>query len=170
MRLCLERERWDRSGHAAFGVEHVKPKGTAEFEGLICDYGNLVYACNRCNSWKRDVILVDPCSAALAIHLRMDADGTMTGLTPDGERLISTLGLNDARPRQVRQRSMRVLRLYQVKPDDPDIRAMYLDFFSYPDEIPDLDSLRPESNSRQDGLAEAYFRQRTEGRLAETYF
>jgi hypothetical protein len=23
---CLERERWDRSGHAAFGVDHVKPK------------------------------------------------------------------------------------------------------------------------------------------------
>ena len=56
---CLERERWYPNGHAGFGVDHVRPKGQAEYEHLICYYPNLVYACNRCNSAKQDRLLVD---------------------------------------------------------------------------------------------------------------
>src|SRR5713101_4457496 len=33
---CLERERWYPSGHAGFGVDHVKPKGVANYAHLIC--------------------------------------------------------------------------------------------------------------------------------------
>lgn len=167
---CLERERWDRNGHAAFGVDHVKPQGSPEYEALVCAYDNLVYACNRCNSWKRDVVLLDPCSERLAEHVRMVADGAMVGLTQDGAKLVYVLGLNDQRSRTVRRRFLRVLRLFQDHPDDPDILALYLDCFGYPDDLPDLEPLNPPANSRPDGLNDSYFRQRAEGRLPADYF
>jgi hypothetical protein len=65
---------------------------------------------------------------------------------------------------------LRVLLLFQMRPDDPEVRALYLDYFGFPDDLPDLDALRPESNTRPGGLTDAYFRQRRDGRLAETYF
>jgi hypothetical protein len=42
--------------------------------------------------------------------------------------------------------------------------------FVYPDDLPDLDSLRPSENSRPAGLTETYFRQCAEGRLPKTHF
>jgi hypothetical protein len=38
---CLEREQWYPNGHAGFGVDHVKPKGQAEYAYLVCHYPNL---------------------------------------------------------------------------------------------------------------------------------
>src|SRR5579862_2321903 len=81
---CLERERWYPSGHAAFGIDHVQPKGNPNNLALICDYENLVYACNRCNSEKRDQTLLDPCVAPLIDHVRVDEGGAIVGLTPEG--------------------------------------------------------------------------------------
>ncbi len=165
---CLERERWYPNGHAAFGVDHVLPKSDSAHAALICHYPNLVYACNRCNSVKQNRILLDPCTAAFGEHVSVNAEGMISGSTIDGDRLIYTLGLN--RRTATRERYIKILRLSQEFPDHAEVQALYRDYFGYPDDLPDLDSLRPESNSRQDGLAEAYFRQRTEGRLAETYF
>jgi hypothetical protein len=167
---CLERERWDRNGHAGFGVDHVKPKGKPEFASLICNYENLVYACNRCNSLKRDEVLLDPCAAALADHVRVADDGSIAGLTPEGKDLVRHLALDDGVAENTRERCLRVLRLYQSHPDDPDIRALYLDYFGYPDDLPNLARLKPKTNSPSAGLAEAFFRLRAEGRLSETYF
>jgi len=167
---CLERERWDRTGHAAFGVDHVKPKGKPEYGALICVYDNLVYACNRCNAWKRDVILLDPCSERLAEYIFMDADGVMIGRTHPGMTLVNILGLNQTRPRAVRQRLLRVLRLFQCNPNDPEVQALYFDCFGFPDDLPDLAPLNPPENSRPDGLKATYFRQREEGLLPNEYF
>ena len=58
---CLERERWYPSGDAAFGVDHIRSKSNPENRDLICDYENLLYACNRCNSAKRDLVVLNPC-------------------------------------------------------------------------------------------------------------
>ena len=84
--------------------------------------------------------------------------------------MVNLLGLNMINPQTVRQRCLRVLLLYQKQPNDPEVRALYLDYFGYPDNLPDLDVLLPESNTRLAGLTEAYFRQRHEGRLAAMYF
>jgi hypothetical protein len=167
---CLERERWYPSGHAAFSVEHVLPKGAPDNLALICAYENLVYACNRCNSVKQDHLLLDPCATPLAEHLRVSDDGSISGLTAQGQRLVRLLGLNKIGPRTIRQRCLRVLLLYQNNPDNPDIQALYLDYFGYPDDLPNLDELRPASNSRPEGAADCYWRQRAENRLPETYF
>src|SRR5438045_7926484 len=52
---CLWSERWEANGHHGFGVEHVQPQATTPEQRL--DYDNLVYACNTCNSTRRDVPL-----------------------------------------------------------------------------------------------------------------
>jgi hypothetical protein len=91
---CLERERWYPSGHAAFGVDHVLPKSAPANRARIAAYGNLVYACNRCNSAKRERLLLDPCAAALAEHVRIADDGMIEALTRQGRRLVRLLGLN----------------------------------------------------------------------------
>ena len=50
------------------------------------------------------------------------------------------------------------------------MQALYRNYFGYPDDLPNLDVLRPETNSRREGLKDAYFRQRAEGRLPDVYF
>jgi hypothetical protein len=166
---CLERERWYPSRDAAFGVEHVRPQSDPHYAALICVYDNLVYACNRCNSVKRDEVLLDPCATAFADHVAAGSDGSISGLTPDGCDLVNLLGLNELDPMRVRQRYLRILTLYQTYPDDSEVRSLFLDHFGYPDDLPDLASLRPNENSRPAGVAESYFQQRAEGRLPETY-
>ncbi len=167
---CLERERWYPSGHAAFGVDHVQPKTNPKNASLLCNYENLVYACNRCNSVKQDWLLLDPCGTALAEHVRVADHGSILAFTAEGAKLVEHLGLNKSPQPMIRQRCLRIVRLFQAQPRNSEVRELYLDYFGYPDDLPDLDALRPASNSRPAGLAEAYFRQRREGRLGETYF
>jgi hypothetical protein len=119
---------------------------------------------------KKDRLLLDPCETPLAEHLFVSEDGSISGLDEKGQSLVDLLGLNKIGPRAVRQRCMRVLLLYEDRPDVPEVRALYLDYFDYPDDLPNLDSLRPKENSRPTGLERAYFRQRAEGKLPETYF
>jgi hypothetical protein len=166
---CLERERWYPSGQAAFGVDHTRAQSKSQFRHLLCDYENLVYACNRCNSAKRERALLNPCTSALSEHVWIDDDGTAHALTKQGRRLVNILGLNQIDVKTFRQRCLRVLRLYELGPRDPDVRALYLDHFGYPENLPDLSKLRPENNSRPAGMTDAYYLQRLEGRLAEAY-
>src|SRR5262249_9852807 len=123
---CLERERWDRNGHAGFGVDHVKPKGQPEFAHLVCHYSNLVYACNRCNTAKKEKMLIDPCEMAFADHLRIDDEGEIIGLSIEGWRVINILGLDLQRPTNERQAKLRILRLYRRYPHDQEVQALFL--------------------------------------------
>src|SRR5206468_3770277 len=50
---CLWREVWEADGQHGFGVEHVQPQAAAPAQRL--EYDNLLYACNLCNSTRRDV-------------------------------------------------------------------------------------------------------------------
>ena len=167
---CLERERWSSSGHAAFAVDHVRPQGNPEFASLVCDYKNLVYACNRCNSAKRDQLLLNPCKVWMSRHLSIAEDGAIVGLTTEGRHLVNCLGLATPQSQGIRQRCLRILSLYRANPNDPHVRALYVDYFGYPDDLPNLAALRPTRNTRPTGIVDAYFRQREEGRLPETYF
>jgi hypothetical protein len=166
---CLERERWYPNWADAFGVEHVLAKSDPANAAFINDYDFLVYGCNRCNSAKNTVPILNPCATAMATHLRVGDDGAIHGLTAEGEFLIEQLGLDEPNARTVRLRYLRVLWLYQLKPDDEEIRKMYLDYFGFPTELPNLEALRPHANSRAEGLRDCYFRQKTEDRLPEVY-
>jgi hypothetical protein len=166
---CLARERWYPSGHAGFGVEHVKPKDRPAYRDLICVYDNLVYACNRCNSVKQTNLLLNPCEEAFGEHLRVHRNGKIEGLTRAGRDLIRTLKLATPAAERIRQQYLALQRLYLKLPEDPQVSALCLTAFGFPDDLPDLAALRPEANTRPEGLADCYHRQRLEGRLPATY-
>jgi hypothetical protein len=153
---CLEREMWYPNRAAAFSVDHVVPQ--SEDDALICIYGNLVYACVRCNSAKQDVNLIDPTATAFGQHLRVEADGRITALTVEGQDLIDLLHLDKRPAVDVRAEYLRRLRLEEHHPDDPEIRRHFIEAFKYPDDLPNLKALRPpRGNSREAGRESCYF-------------
>ena len=162
-------ERWHPSGQAAFAVDHAKPKGKAKYAHLVCDYRNLLYVCNRCNSAKRDRILLDPCRAGFAQHLTVGPDGSIAANTKEGKRLIRILGLDLEGPTKVRWHYLCLAALYQWSPHDPEVRELYLYAFGFPDDLPNLASLRPTTNAKPAGIEASYLRQREAGRLPTTY-
>lgn len=166
---CLERERWYPSGDASFGVDHVLTKGIPAYAHLICVYGNLVYACNRCNSIKQDEILLDPCATAFADHLTVAADGTITAITREGQDLIDILALDLSDRTEERRNRLRLQAMYQRDPTNEDVRALYFAAFGYPRDLPDLAKLKPKNNSRPEGIAQSYYRRSVERTLPETY-
>lgn len=166
---CLERERWYPNGHAGFGVDHVMPKGQECYAHLLCHYPNLVYACNRCNSAKRDKLLINPCEVGFAAHIRVHDDGEIEGITTEGKRVVNDLGLDLRGPTATRLEQITILRLYTKYPDDDEMRALYLSAFGFPDDIPDLSEHTRTKNTKPEGIARSYFRLRAAKELPETY-
>ena len=166
---CLERERWYPNGHGGFGVDHVRPKGQAEYAHLICNYSNLVYACNRCNTAKNGSILIDPCDVAFADHLRVDDNGEITGLTVEGWRVINILGLDLRLPTNERKMKLRILDLYRRYPYDDTLQALYSDAFGFPEDLPNLAIHSRGKNTKPEGISQSYYRQRETGTLPPTY-
>ena len=156
---CLERERWYPSGHDAFGVDHVKPKGRAEYMSLVCNYEYLVYACNQCNAKKGDSMLIDPCTFTFSEHLDVDDEGSIEGLGKEGRRLIKMLCLDSNKRTRVRRYYLRILELHHNYPDDSAVEEMYCDAFGFPEDLPDVVKLRPRGNNRPLGIKKAYHAQ-----------
>src|SRR4051812_9790541 len=75
---CLEREVWYPDGEDSFSADHVVPQ--SKDANRVTDYTNLIYACTRCNSYRRQIRTLDPTKVALGKHLRVEADGALTGL------------------------------------------------------------------------------------------
>jgi hypothetical protein len=135
-----------------------------------CDYENLVYACLRCNSWKRDQWpVLDPCLSAFGEHLRIQDDGTIEDLTTEGERLIAILALDYPPLVDFRRRWIAALRVLNERLDE-DVTKTLREFLGFPDDLPDLASLRPPGgNSRPEGVETSYFALRELGLLPSTY-
>jgi len=166
---CLERERWYPNGHHAFGVDHAKPKGNPLFAYLECDYDNLLYACNRCNSSKGRAELIDPTETAFGNHITIDIDGKIRGLSNEGKFLISVLSLDAEWITRIRQRYLGIAMLYQRYADDPDVAELYFDAFGYPPDLPDLTVLRPAKNDRPEGLEQSYWAMNSRNALDRVY-
>ncbi len=165
---CLWRERWEVDGHHGFGVEHVQPQSAAAEQRL--DYDNLVYACNTCNSTRRDVPLpIDPREEPPGSHLRLAADGTVHGTSKAEEDLIDLCRLN--RPLLVTARR-RILSLIAVlrASDRPEAVEALKDLLSFPSDLPDLGALRPPAgNARPGGVTTCCFERRRRGELPDVY-
>ncbi len=164
---CLERELWYPNRQAAFAVEHVLPRSTHPH--LVCEYENLVYACGRCNSFKQDWTTLDPTAVALAEHLQVEPDGSVTARTPQGEEYLYLFHLNDPPAIEVRRATLTILGLKRDFPDDPRVDRLFQQAFGFPEDLPNLDAKRPKHNRRPEGLLEAYDRQHREGRLPLVY-
>ena len=165
---CLERETWYPDTAASFSVEHVIAQ--SEDEARICDYTNLVYACTRCNSTRQDKRILDPTEVAFGDHLRLGDDGHLMGVTVDGQYLIKLLRLNEGRIVAVRRKYLRLLSLAEKYPADALIAAIILEEFGFPDDTPDLRTMRPPGgNTRPGSERSCYFVRRENGSLPPTY-
>jgi hypothetical protein len=165
---CLQREMWSRDRSTVFSIDHVIPQ--AEDETLICVYGNLVYACLRCNSAKQNVRVLDPTREGMARHLRVNLDGTVTGLNDEGCFLIDLLHLNAASMSKERLRILRILQRREKYPKDKGGEADFLEAFGYPEDLPDLQSLRPPGGNPLDvNRPNCFHARRARGELPSVY-
>jgi hypothetical protein len=155
-------------GEDAFAVDHLHARARAP--KLTADYENLVYACCRCNSIKTDApCILNPCEQAYGQHLEVLSDGTIQGLTRQGQELIAICKLD--RPRIVQARKQ-LLDLFEMLHEAGTARAVSLleHYLGFPDNLPVLSHHRPPSgNSRPAGLAQAYHLQRQRGQLPSCY-
>lgn len=165
---CLERELWYPDRAASFSVDHVISQAAAP--GLALDYANLVYACTRCNSAKRDHRVLDPTTSAFGDHLRLGQNGVLVAMTAAGRRLITRLCLNEVPALRERQKYLRIVAIYLSQPDDARIAALYSDLFGYPHDMPDLRALRPPGGNANPGSEDTcYFARAERGELPATY-
>ena len=85
-------------------------------------------------------------------------------MTNPAREIIARLGLDSAKIRQWRLVWIRNVEL--AKQYDPD---HYERLLRYPDDMPDLSRLAPESNSKPGGVHESFFARRSRAEMPEYY-
>ncbi len=159
---------WYPDRASSFCVDHIEPR--SKKPSLICEYRNLVYSCNRCNSAKQDQLILDPTSVAFASHLNVRPDGSIDGLSTEGRELIDILGLNETPAIDNRRRYLLLIGLKDEFPDDPTVHQLFIQSFAYPIDLPDLTRLRPPGgNSRTRSEQRGFHALRSRGKLGEVY-
>jgi hypothetical protein len=164
---CLEREQWYPNRADAFSVDHVIPKSSAPKRA--CDYANLVYAWGRCNYNKLDVRLPDPTHVDSGDCLSVNDDGIIWALSADGANLIDVLHVNDSPAIDTRRKYIRSINLKLDYPQDAEVHESFAQDFGFPDDLPDLASMRPpRGNLAKSRRGWSYLELRRLNRLGET--
>jgi len=164
---CLERERWTPDPAGSFSVDHFQSK--SKYGSLINDYDNLFYSCVRCNRAKlTNTGVLNPCETIYGRHLLIDRSGHIIGLTLDGNIHINILQLNDE-DRVRRRGGFIALMDYLMQHGDAQARSFIEYLMGYPNDLPDLGSLRPPTNFRPDGTKESAYYLRESGNLMRIY-
>ncbi len=158
---CLKRENWGQVT-GEFELDHFQPQSLSP--QLRLDYFNLVYACRRCNEVKLGQPVDNPLTLLSAEWVLVGPDGILTSNLPEVKRLIQQLDLNSPRLKKWRVMWMRIVELAMKR--DPELHSQLMGF---PDDLPNLASLRPPQNSRPDGVENSWFAKRQRGELADTY-
>jgi hypothetical protein len=164
---CLAREQWERDPRSSFGVEHLTPQSTDQSKAL--DYDNLAYACNSCNSARRQCPLpTEFLNSTMGDHVRLEGDGRYVHATEIGRSMIDLLKLN--LPFFVEARRRILFAYGRTIGQYGGVQGADFDLFRFPGDLPDLSALRPPNgNDRPAGLGESAFRRRSEGRLPDFY-
>lgn len=155
---CLKREKWGQVT-GEFEIDHFEPQKLSPERRA--DYENLVYACRRCNSVKRDQSIAGPFVLLSAERIRILPDGTLHAQDDEARRLVRQLDLNSPRLQQWRVMWMRIVALAEERDRD-----LWETLVSLPDDLPNLSRLRPPANSRQEGVRESWFERRSRGEFA----
>jgi hypothetical protein len=160
---------WYPNRSDGFGVDHFAPK--SEQSELETMYENLIYACNRCNSFKRTTnVLPNPSGEAYGDHLRLGDNGVVEGLTLDGKKAIAILHLNDGPALKTRQLVLHILQAKLRHEDNSQIDSIFRSYFGYPEDLPDLRTLKPPAgNEREEATSICYFVMREIGNLPQFY-
>lgn len=157
---CLKRMVWSPTD--VWSVDHLIPQDEAK--ELVCEYDNLVLACQCCNRLKSNHRVPDPGRVAYGQCLRVSPDGAIIPLNKSGHRLVRDLRLNE--PRYQRWRSQRMRELRALAHCDP---VGYEQVMGFPKDLPDLAKLKPELNIRPQGIQESWFAKRQRGELPKVY-
>lgn len=159
--FCLFRERWGY-GRALWDIDHLIPQ--ARDPNLALVYDNLLYVCRSCNSTKSFHLVPDPSNLAFGSSLKINEDGTIVALNRDGQLLVQVLRLDNQD--YTRFRRLIIQTLKSLLDNDP---PTFQDWMSYPEDMPNLASLRPLGNTRPAGLNDSFFERRARGELPEIY-
>ncbi len=158
---CLKRETWGQVT-SEFELDHFEPQSLNP--QLRLNYLNLVYACRRCNAVKRDQTVADPFRLLRSTLATALPDGSLRPRDRDTQRLILQLDLNSPRLKSWRVMWMRIVALAS----DRDT-SLYFQLVGFPEDLPDLNKLRPPLNIRKEGLEDCWFARRQRGNLLAAY-
>lgn len=138
---CLRRERWI-GRFANFDIDHIVPR---ESGGAALDYGNLAYACHRCNVAKSKRSVPHPENVAYGKCVEVDDEGNIRWLNREGRLLVRSVRLDEEDITERRKHDLRYLcYLYRNN------RELFHEHMSAPDELPDLRRKRADTNSKPD--------------------
>lgn len=163
--FCLRREQWSLIV-GTWDIDHFAPQSSHPQNRL--DYENLLYVCHTCNAIKNDRTVSDPCRIAFGHCLKVRADGTIAALNENGKVLIEQLRLDNADYTRFRSLMIDILRAL-LRSSDPNDRQTYIRLMGYPDDLPDLNRLRPPSNRKPEGINDSCYARRIRGELPEIY-
>ena len=158
---CLIREEWGRLA-GEFDLDHFQPQ--VNRPELTTEYENLVYACHTCNIRKSASTTFDPEFWLTKEMVRVFPDGRIEGVSLESRAIIAKLGLDSPKYRKWRLIWIRNVELARVHDFE-----QYKRVLSYPDDLPDLVTLQPATNSRPDGVQKSYYALRSRGELPEYY-
>jgi hypothetical protein len=159
---CLNREQWVIA-KGTFAIDHFVAVSADPV--LVADYDNLLYACVACNLTRGKQAIPNPLQHLLAATVEVQGNGQIEARSTPAAEIVEALVLND--PEYVRRRGRMIDLLNDLEQRRPDLCAIWL---GYPDNLPDLGSLRPPGgNTRPDGIEQSHFRRRQRGELPATY-
>ena len=146
----------------SYDLDHFLPQ--VSNDDLSTDYDNLVYSCHTCNLGKNAIVIPDPFKTLVANNVVVFADGTIEGTTIDAKATIRKLDLNADDYCRFRVTWIRIIEL--AAQEDADL---YQRLLTYPDNLPNLATKQPDSNSRPSGVENSFYAKRTAGTLPATY-
>ena len=158
---CLKRETWG-TVREGFDIEHFVSSKVASNERLT--YRNLVYACHECNLRKGSASVSDPVQCCTAIEIMLLDNGFLVGMTRNARMVIAVVALNS--PKMIRWRKlwMQIVELAQTH----DLVLLY-QLLAYPDDLPDLETLKPPSNEKPQSVRGSLHVRQRNGNLPASY-
>ena len=114
--------------------------------------------------YKLDQTVDDPLTILSSETAIVLPDGVIAAEQVKTKRLIQQLDLNSPSLRKWRVMWMRIADLAKERDAD-----LYQQLVGFPEDLPNLDRLRPPSNSRLSGIEASWYAKRQRGQLPETY-
>jgi hypothetical protein len=142
---CLHRETFSYF-KSCFDLDHQIPQ--TEDESLACNYENIVYSCHRCNSQKNKWLLTSPFDKSFGSMLSINEDGIVDFTDDEGYAIVEALGLNDPEFVMFRKKIISLAKVFFML-GDKDAESLW---FGIPQNVPDLNTLRPKANPKEGGI------------------
>lgn len=160
--FCLYREQWPSARGWKWHVNHLRSRTDAP--ELTLDYDNLFYLCATCNGNKSAAVVSDPCKVPLGKCIRVAGDGSISARNRTGRLLIRTLRLDNDDYTRMRGLIIGILRTLYVNG-----WVHFASMMSFPNDLPDLASLRPAGNTRPAGVEKSFHSLRAKGECPTLY-